>query len=134
MNDRLPSGPTRLFGAEARIVMPSLVEEFVRTIRQIAPCRRGDGIEHDTELSFQWVHLAETLLDDIALLTWRRECFATSENGGVNSASMVVTRKKPVASETTSTLNPYTRQATFQAFDEHSRARRSAVSRPTRAP
>src|ERR1700722_20985720 len=78
MNDRLPSGPTRLFGAEARIVMPWLVEEFVRTIRQIAPYQRGDGIHHDTELSFRWVHLTENLLDDIALLRWRRESLPRS--------------------------------------------------------
>src|SRR5260370_8771619 len=101
MNDRLPSEPTRLFGAEARIVMPSLVEEFVRTIRQIAPCQRGDGIEHDTELSFRWVHLAETLLDDIALLTWRRECLPRRRLGGVKFASMPVPpKKRPYPSHT----------------------------------
>src|SRR5258708_7589393 len=36
----------RLFGGKTRILVPTFVEELVRTVRQIAPGQRGDRINH----------------------------------------------------------------------------------------
>jgi hypothetical protein len=61
---------------------PSFVCKFIGAIGQTAPCQRGDGIDHVPELSFRWMHLAGNLLDDIALLTWRRESWQRSRQIG----------------------------------------------------
>ena len=41
MNRDLPSPAVRLFRGETRVVMPSLVQEFVGAIRQVAPGEAG---------------------------------------------------------------------------------------------
>ena len=46
MEGGLPAPTVRLFGRETCIFMPTFAKELVRTIRQIAPRKRGDGINH----------------------------------------------------------------------------------------
>src|SRR5260370_19735183 len=41
---------------QARIVMPSLVVEFIGTIRQSAPYQRGDRVDHYSEFIFGDLH------------------------------------------------------------------------------
>src|SRR5215510_9765349 len=53
MERGLPSPAMRLFGRETCVVMPSFVQEIVRTIRQIALGQRGDRIDHLPKSGFR---------------------------------------------------------------------------------
>src|SRR5437660_2914586 len=46
MEDGLPGPTIRLFRREACVLVPSSVEELVRTVRQIAPRKSGNRIDH----------------------------------------------------------------------------------------
>src|SRR3984893_8282196 len=46
---------------QARIVVPSLVMEFIGTIRQSAPHKRGDRVDHHPEFVFGYLHFVELL-------------------------------------------------------------------------
>src|ERR1700726_2328584 len=45
---------------QPRIVVPSLVMEFIGTIRQSAPHKRGDRVDHHPEFVFGALHFAES--------------------------------------------------------------------------
>src|SRR5262249_34115705 len=57
MKRGLPAPTMRLFRRETCIVMPTFVEELVRTIRQIAPRERGNGINHLPKFGFRLLDL-----------------------------------------------------------------------------
>src|SRR6266568_3727967 len=59
MKGTLPSPAMRLFGRETCVVMPSFVQEFVRTIRQIAPCQRRNRINDPQKFGFRPPELVE---------------------------------------------------------------------------
>src|SRR5260370_31516148 len=59
MNCDLPSPAVCLLRREARVVMPSLVEELDRTICQSAPRERGDRIDHHPKFIFGWLQFIE---------------------------------------------------------------------------
>ncbi len=46
MESSLPAPAVRFFGGQPCVIMPFLVEELVRTIRQIAPSHCRDRINH----------------------------------------------------------------------------------------
>src|SRR5580698_3323458 len=59
--------PTSLSSlGQARIVVPSLVMEFIGTIRQSAPHKRGDRVDHHPEFVFGTLHFE---------LCWVWNCF-----------------------------------------------------------
>src|ERR1035437_3870096 len=77
--------PHRAAGPEQKIVAHAarkLISKFIGAIGQTGPCQRWDGIDHDPELSFRGIHLAKTLLDNIALLRCRSESLPLSGHGG----------------------------------------------------
>src|ERR1700730_15317152 len=53
MDRSLPTPTVRLFGRQAGVLMPALVKELVRTIREIAPGQRGDRVDHLPKFSFR---------------------------------------------------------------------------------
>ncbi len=53
MDRSLPTPTVRLFGRQAGVLMPALVKELVRTIRQIAPGQRGDRVDHPAKFAFR---------------------------------------------------------------------------------
>src|SRR5216683_3079708 len=59
MNCDFPSPAVCLLRREARVVMPSLVEELDRTICQTAPRERGDRIDHDPKFIFACLQFVE---------------------------------------------------------------------------
>ena len=59
MNRGLPSPAVRLFRGETRVVMPSFIQEFVGTIRQVAPGEGGDRVDDPSELSLRFPRLKE---------------------------------------------------------------------------
>src|SRR6266446_5200241 len=46
MEDALPTPTIRLFGRKTCVLVPSFVEELVGTVRQIAPRKSGNRIDH----------------------------------------------------------------------------------------
>src|SRR4029450_5167277 len=50
VNGRLPTQPARLVLRDTRIVLPTLIHELVRTIRQFAPGDRRKGVENRSTL------------------------------------------------------------------------------------
>src|ERR1700731_3111948 len=62
MNGDFPSPAVCLLRREARVVMPSLVEELDRTICQTAPRERGDRINHHPKFIFGCLQFIECLL------------------------------------------------------------------------
>src|SRR6266849_484516 len=63
MNCGFPSPALCLPGREARVVMPSLVEELDRTICQTAPRERGDRIDHHPKFIFGCLQFVERPLE-----------------------------------------------------------------------
>ena len=59
MNGDSPAPAAGFFGGEPRIVMPSLVEELVGTIRMIARRKGGDRVEDLSDLSRGGLGLGE---------------------------------------------------------------------------
>src|SRR5215472_14465032 len=57
MERGLPAPTMRLFRRETRIFVPTLVEEFILTIRQIAPRERGNSINHLPKFGFRLLDL-----------------------------------------------------------------------------
>src|SRR5258708_6739706 len=51
----------RLFRGQACVLMPSFVEELVRTIGQIAPRHRGDGVNNLPKFGLGLLHLVERI-------------------------------------------------------------------------
>src|SRR5216683_5726111 len=58
----LPSQTVLCSRRQARIVMPSLVMEFIGTIWQSAPHQRGDRVDHHSISVFGVLHFVERLL------------------------------------------------------------------------
>jgi formate hydrogenlyase transcriptional activator len=82
MKRTLPAPACRLFVRKARVFEPPPIHELRSAVGKAAPCHRGDRVDYNSELSFRWGHLAENLLDGIALLTWRREGWSRSRQTG----------------------------------------------------
>src|SRR5258708_13899888 len=61
MESGLPSPTMRFFRGEARVLMPSLVQELVWTIRQVAPDQCRDGIDHLPKFGFGLLDLVERI-------------------------------------------------------------------------
>src|SRR5271167_2870268 len=59
MDRTLPTPAARLFGRQAGVLMPALVKELVRTIRQIAPSQRGDGVDHLPKFPFRVLYFLQ---------------------------------------------------------------------------
>jgi hypothetical protein len=59
MKRESPSPTVRFFLGEARIVVPSLVQEFVGTIWQIAPNECRDRVDHHSEFVFGVLHFVD---------------------------------------------------------------------------
>src|SRR5262249_42393567 len=59
MERGLPAPAMRLLRRETRIFMPPFVEELVRTIREIAPRERGNGIDHLPQSGFRLLDFLE---------------------------------------------------------------------------
>src|SRR5262245_253359 len=57
MKRGLPAPTVRLLRRETRIFMPTFVKELVRTIGQIAPRERGNGINHLSKFGFRLLDL-----------------------------------------------------------------------------
>src|ERR1700726_1355053 len=55
----LPTRTIGLLAGEARVLMPALVKELVRTIRQIAPGQRGDRIDYLPTFCFRIRYLIQ---------------------------------------------------------------------------
>jgi hypothetical protein len=72
MNGDFPSPAVSLLGGEARIFMPSLVEELDRAIRETAPCERRDGIDHHPKFVFGNLHFGTALLNSLSHGTARK--------------------------------------------------------------
>ena len=62
MNRGLPSPAVRLFRGDTRVVMPSFVQKFVGTIRQVAPSERGDRVDDPSEMCLRFPRLKERVL------------------------------------------------------------------------
>jgi hypothetical protein len=61
MEGGLPSPTKRFFQGEARVLMPSLVQELVWTICQVAPDQCRDGIDHLPKFGFGFLDLIERI-------------------------------------------------------------------------
>src|SRR5262249_41497531 len=57
MKRGLPAPTMRLLRRETRIFMPTFVKKLVRTIREIAPRERGNGINHLPKFGFRLLDL-----------------------------------------------------------------------------
>src|ERR1700722_17982641 len=58
---------------EARIVMPSLVMEFIGTIGQSAPHQRGDRVGHHPIFVFGYLHFVELFPDPVRCCSENRQ-------------------------------------------------------------
>src|SRR4029077_15345561 len=68
MEGGLPSPTMRFFRGEARVLMPSLVQELVWTIRQVAPDQGRDGIDHLPKFGFGFLDLVKSVSESFLRL------------------------------------------------------------------
>src|ERR1700687_2671559 len=92
-----PSPTVRFFLGEARIVVESLVQEFVGTIWQIAPGQGGDHVDHNPKFVFGDLHFGRALLR--FPISWRRSKISgrsLSQGGtGCTSGALLGFRYEP---------------------------------------
>src|ERR1700722_11563116 len=88
-----PSPPGLCSLGQARIVVPSLVMEFIGTIRQSAPHERGDRVDHHPKFVFGGFHFELFLSPGIAsgassiFGTGRELCFVMGLRGACGFSS-----------------------------------------------
>jgi len=59
MDRDFPSAAVRPLRRETGVVMPTLVKELIRTIRQMAPRERGDRVDDLSKLKFRLLRVTE---------------------------------------------------------------------------
>ena len=68
MDRELPSPVMRFLRGETCVVVPSLVEEFVRTIRVVAPRKGGDRVDNLSKASLRLFRFFERPLQILSVL------------------------------------------------------------------